>query len=132
MGGKGSGITAKRRHAPRKPGDQDVDRRYRIPRWIAAREAEIREHLGGAPSVMQESLSRRFVFVEALALSLETRIADGQDIEIPSYLALVDRLHGLGKTLGMKRLTKEAGRSLAQALLERQRQHEPPANGGAL
>ena len=91
------------------------------------REAELREHVGGEPSAVQAALLTRFAYIEALALGLETRIAAGENIEIPVYLALVDRLHGLGKTLGLKRLAKEAGRSLAQVLLERQRQQEPGA-----
>lgn len=100
------GMRSTKAPVPSAPGDREVDNRRRVPRWIASREAEVREHLGGAPSVMQESLARRFVFLEMLTINMEVKITDGQNVEVLAYLGLVDRLHGLARTLGLKRIAR--------------------------
>ena len=115
-----------KRAVPRKPGDNNVDRRRQAPRWCAHRESVIREHLGGSPTVVQESLTRRYVFVEMLALDTERKIIEGKRVEVGPYLALVDRLHSLGRSLGLERRAQTV-KSLREVLLEHQSTTEPPA-----
>ena len=107
MSGK-AGMKSDKPIAPSRPQDfAALDQRYRIPRWIRDRLAAVEAHLGGAPSTLQQSLARRLVHVEMLAVNVETQMAAGQEIDVQTYVSLVDRVHTLSKTLGLRRAARD-------------------------
>jgi hypothetical protein len=86
------------------------DGRSVLYRALHTRLAELGEQYGGldALSAMERSLIERVVHVEALIGQAELQMRSGKQVSIQNYLALVDRLHGIGKTLGLKRVVKQA------------------------
>jgi hypothetical protein len=96
-----------------------VDRRRKDIRRLIDRMDQIATQYGGADvlSPVQASLVERFAHIELLTLGVEARLRAGEGIDVGHYLAAIDRLHGIGKTLGLKRVPKDA-RTLAQLLAE--------------
>jgi len=122
MAGK-PGMRSDKPTVPARPRDfAALDLRFKLPRWIRDRRAEIRTHLGGVPSVLQEALVSRFVYVEMISVNLETQLAAGQEIDVQTYLSLVDRLHSLSRTLGLRRTARDV-----PSLADLKRAAEKPA-----
>lgn len=120
-----------------------IDRRPVQNQWLVAREMAYAEHLGGREemSVAQEALVERLVHFEAQIGVMEADIRDGQSIDVMRYTALVDRLHSLLKTIGIRRTARRV--SLADILAQQnppppparsavpvQHEADPPAGGG--
>jgi hypothetical protein len=122
MGGKGSGkLNPRKATLPRRmrPGWlKRMDQRSLVARGLLMRLSEVTVQLTGdtdpnALSPIERSLAERWIHIEAMAMAMEIDLRAGTPIEVPSYLSAVDRLHSIGKTLGLKRKAK-AVRSLAQ------------------
>lgn len=114
VGGKGSGgarpVNPRKAQLPAKyrPGWlKRMDQRSEIARALNGRLIEITQQLGGFDdlSPMELSLIDRWIHIEAMASQFELRVREQQmkPAEVPTYLALVDRLHGIGKSLGLRR-----------------------------
>ncbi len=84
------------------------DGRTRAYRKSRASLAELVEQYGGIDnlSAMERRLLERVIHVELLAWGFEERLRQGKPIEVAAYLACIDRLHGVAKTLGLKRVAK--------------------------
>jgi hypothetical protein len=111
MSGKAGMTSRKRKTLPARarPGWlKRGDGRSQIYRALHDRLAELGEQYGGLESLsaMERSLIERVIHVEALIGQFEIHMRAGKTVDVQRYLALIDRLHGIGKTLGLKRVAK--------------------------
>ena len=99
--------TPKKRRERRRKG---VDRRYFENQVRPVFEAEMVAHTGGedAQTPVLRALIRRWVTLNLRAEAIEQQAARGQPIDMASYIAIVDRLHGLAKTFGLRRAARPA------------------------
>jgi hypothetical protein len=130
MGSKNSGRMAREKSVlPTKvrPGWlRKLDQRSVIARTLLVRLSQITDHLGGVDNIsaIEQSLLERFIHVEAIACAMEGEMRDGKPIHVPEYMSAVDRLHGLGRTLGLKRRARDLP-SLAQIKADLEREPQP-------
>jgi hypothetical protein len=87
-----------------------LDGRFRLSREVRRRLEALVSDLGGesALSHAQISLCRRVTWIELMIEHEEARMGEGQGIDIAPHVALVGSLLGLYKTLGIKRVSREA------------------------
>lgn len=123
MGGKGSGVSRKRRFVvPRavRPGWlKRMDQRSQLARALNERLAVIGEDLGGLAELsgIQRSLLERFIHAEALVQEIEDRARKGEPFNTGQYLAITDRVLRIGQTLGLHRKAKRVP-TLAERLAD--------------
>jgi hypothetical protein len=117
VGGKGSGgprpIKPCRTRLPRKyrPGVMGrLDQRCAPSRELNADFAAVAvvhrdgpENLTPLDSMLIESL----VFANAWRRRMEQAAIENKTLDVPKYVALVDRVHGIAKTIGLKRALKD-------------------------
>lgn len=74
-------------------------------------EAFATEQFGGADqmSPFERTLFERFAHIRAAALLIEERVRNRDLRDVATYVSLVDRMHGIAKTLGIKRRQKSVG-----------------------
>jgi len=88
-----------------------LDGRCRLAREVRTRVQALFADLGGegaALSHAQRSLIRRAVWLEMVLEGDELRIGEGEGVDIAPHVALVGSLVSIYKTLGLKRVAREA------------------------
>lgn len=117
MGGKGSGgvrpISARRGRLPKRyrPGCiARLDQRSAVAREVMRDiEAIVTEHRGGPENVtpLDSMLIESLVFANAWRRRVEEAAINGGVLDVQKYVALIDRVHGIAKTIGLKRAVKD-------------------------
>jgi hypothetical protein len=117
VGGVGSGgkrlVAPRRRTLPRKfkPGVVSrLDQRSAVARELMADFAAIVDvHKGGIDNLtpLDRMLIESLVFANAWRRRMEQAAVDTKTLDVPKYAALVDRVHGIAKTVGLKRVMKD-------------------------
>jgi hypothetical protein len=85
-----------------------LDGRSRVGREVRDNFNQLIQDLGGSLSHQQTSLAKRAVWLEFVISREELRIARGEGVDIQPHVALVGSLLGLYRTLGIKRVAREA------------------------
>ncbi|MBS0375322.1 MAG: hypothetical protein JSR73_12145 [Proteobacteria bacterium] len=93
-----------------------MDQRSALARALLARLSAVEAQLGELTPI-ERSLAERWIHMEAMTIRMETDMRDGKDFDVGKYLATIDRLHGLARTLGLKRRANSA-KTLAQLVAE--------------
>jgi len=88
---------------------QDADSRIAVVRTIRKRVELMKAHAGGEESYQREILCQRAVFVAILLETQETKAAEGEPLDLGSYVQAVNCLTGLLKSLGLEKRIKHAG-----------------------
>lgn len=67
-------------------------------------------HRGGVENLtpLDAALIESFVFANAWRRRMEEAAINSKALDVPKYVALVDRVHGIAKTIGLKRAMKDA------------------------
>lgn len=133
MGGRGSGVTAKRKHKlPRKYSEgalARLDRRYREPKMLFAAIEQMKADHGDEPlSFVKLRVIQRTAHLDALLIAQEARLAKGDSIDVSQYLANAQVFLRFASTIGLERRARTV-RSLRDVLLEEERRLQPPTNG---
>jgi hypothetical protein len=135
MGNSNSGTSNKPRDLAKvRPSRiEDMDQRTNAARLPLARERQVAvDQFGGMENLspIQASLLRRWVHCEGLLAAMEADAVAGVEIDTGRYCALVDRLHGIGKTLGLERRAKPV-ENLQQYMARKAAVSAPaPVSGG--
>ena len=82
-----------------------LDNRTREARWMRRVAADLRRHVGGQPSAVQEQLIQRAAWLALRLAQLDAKIADGESFtehDSKAYLAWTSTFSRLLKLLGMK------------------------------
>jgi hypothetical protein len=107
----------------------DLDARSRAAAFAKNLVAEFESDLGGADNLTAalRQLTQRGAVLSAIAQDFETRFLLGEAIELPDYLAAVNNLRRVLRTIGLERKARDVGPSLADLMrldLVDQRQRE--------
>jgi len=88
---------------------EKIDGRSKLAKAIRERTAALTADLGGreALSHQQFSLCRRAVWLETLLDHEESRIAQGDGVDIPDHARLVNSLLAVYRALGLKRQARD-------------------------
>jgi hypothetical protein len=127
MGGKGSGIRKQPRHLPKRyrPGViRRLDARSAISRELRHdHDAIVAIHRGGPENVtpLEGMLIEQLVFANAWRRRVEEQAVKTGQLDVQRYVALVDRVHGIAKTIGLKRALKDAP-SLAELIAQEKKE----------
>ena len=86
-----------------------MDGRVRLVKELRARLRQLQADMGGEStlSYARQSLSKRAIFIEAQLEDFEMQLAQGNDVELGSYIQMTNSLIGLFKTLGLERKAKD-------------------------
>ena len=89
---------------------ETVDGRSLLGRAVRDRIERLHQDLGGAAhlSFQQLSLCQRVVWLDLLLSNEEARIARGEGVDIPAHTQLVSSLLSVFKTLGIRRVARQA------------------------
>lgn len=131
MGGKGSGVSTKRSHLPRRYSEgalARLDRRFRQPKQMFAAIAQMTQDQGDESlSFVKLRLIQRTAHLDALLIQQETLLMKGEAVNIAQYLANAQLYLRYATTLGLERRAKTV-RSLREYLLESRGQGADGAN----
>jgi hypothetical protein len=89
----------------------DLDGRTALPQRLTANLAALEADLGGPDelSTAQRTLAERSVWLGEVLRQHENRMANGQAIDLGSYVRGIQTLTTLLKTLGLKRRSRTVG-----------------------
>lgn len=114
MAARRQGVSRKPRHLPKRyrPGlIRRLDARSQISRELRRDyEAIVAIHRGAPEDVtpLEGALIESLVFTNAWRRRVEEQAVKSGTLDVQRYVALVDRLHGIAKTIGLKRVLKDA------------------------
>jgi hypothetical protein len=95
-----------------------IDQRSQVARRYRDLVAEVCSDMGGADrmSEAKKQLARRFAALSVQAEALETRLANGEDINVSEYSQLTSTLVRVVSRLGINRVAKDVTPTLSEYL----------------
>lgn len=86
-----------------------LDRRASYPRLLLSRRDALVSDLGGADalSYQQRTLAERAIYLEAVTQQMEAKHAQGEQLNTFQYIAAINALGNIFKTLGMQRAARK-------------------------
>lgn len=90
----------------------NIDNRSPIARRIKELLADYVAHLGGEPSEVQRTICKRAAALVVWAESAESKMANGEELDIASYTTATNTLHRYLSSLGMHRAMRDVTPSL--------------------
>jgi hypothetical protein len=113
MAGRKGMKSSKRTSLPKRlrPGGlRELDGRSAVFRELQGDYVAVADQLGGEVqlSPVQRWLAESLVFTNAWRRRIENEAVQTKVLDVQRYVALVDRVHGISKTLGLKTVPKPA------------------------
>jgi hypothetical protein len=88
---------------------EDSDNRIGVVKLIRRRFELLKAHAGGHESMQRDLLCQRCAFVSVILETKEVKAAEGEDLDLGSYIQGINCLVGLLRALGLEKRIKSAG-----------------------